>query len=58
MEQLGFSELEINKETNLNPKYTFENFIIGPFNEMAYAAAMAVVEEPGKNYNPLFIYGE
>lgn len=57
VEQLGFSELEINKETNLNPKYTFENFIIGPFNEMAYAAAMAVVEEPGKNYNPLFIYG-
>ena len=56
-EQLGFSELEINKETNLNPKYTFENFVIGPFNEIAYAAAMAVVEEPGKNYNPLFIYG-
>ncbi|MDD5569230.1 MAG: chromosomal replication initiator protein DnaA, partial [Candidatus Pacebacteria bacterium] len=57
MEQLGFSELEVNKETNLNPKYTFDNFIIGPFNEMAYAAAMAVVEEPGKSYNPLFIYG-
>jgi chromosomal replication initiator protein len=57
-EQLGFSELEVSKETNLNPKYTFENFIIGPFNEIAYAAAMAVVEEPGKNYNPLFIYGD
>jgi chromosomal replication initiator protein len=57
VEQLGFSELETNKETNLNPKYTFENFIIGPFNEMAYAAAMAVVENPGKSYNPLFIYG-
>lgn len=57
VEQLGFSELETNKDTNLNPKYTFENFIIGPFNEMAYAAAMAVVENPGKNYNPLFIYG-
>ncbi|MFA5368770.1 MAG: chromosomal replication initiator protein DnaA [Candidatus Paceibacterota bacterium] len=56
-EQLGFAELDINKETNLNPKYTFENFIIGPFNEMAYAGAMAIVEEPGKNYNPLFIYG-
>jgi chromosomal replication initiator protein len=56
-EQLGFAELDTNKETNLNPKYTFENFIIGPFNEMAYAGAMAIVEEPGKNYNPLFIYG-
>ncbi len=57
-EQLGFSELEVSKETNLNPRYGFENFIIGPFNEIAYAAAMAVVEEPGKNYNPLFIYGD
>jgi len=57
-EQLGFSELEVSKETNLNPKYTFSNFIIGPFNEIAYAAAMSIVEEPGKNYNPLFIYGD
>lgn len=57
-EQMGFSELEVSKETNLNPKYTFDNFITGPFNEIAYAAAMAVVEEPGKNYNPLFIYGD
>ncbi len=57
-QQLGFSELEVSKETNLNPRYNFENFIIGPFNEIAYAAAMAVVEEPGKNYNPLFIYGD
>jgi len=58
IEQMGFSELEVSKETNLNPKYTFDNFITGPFNEIAYAAAMAVVEEPGKNYNPLFIYGD
>jgi len=56
-EQLGFKELEINKETNLNPRYVFDNFIVGPFNELAFAAAMAVVEEPGKNYNPLFVYG-
>lgn len=56
-EQLGFKELEVNKDTNLNPRYTFENFIVGPFNEMCYAAATAVVEDPGKNYNPLFIYG-
>jgi len=58
VEQMGFSELEVSKETNLNPKYTFDNFITGPFNEIAYAAAMAVVEEPGKSYNPLFIYGD
>ena len=58
IEQLGFSELEVSKDTNLNPKYTFDNFIIGPFNEIAYAASMAVVEEPGKSYNPLFVYGD
>ncbi|MDD4531116.1 MAG: chromosomal replication initiator protein DnaA [Candidatus Pacebacteria bacterium] len=58
VEQMGFSELEVSKDTNLNPKYTFDNFITGPFNEIAYAAGMAVVEEPGKSYNPLFIYGE
>ena len=58
LEQLGFSEFEASKETNLNPRYNFENFIIGPFNEIAYAAAMAIVEDPGKNYNPLFVYGD
>lgn len=58
VEQMGFSELEVSKDTNLNPKYTFDNFITGPFNEIAYAAGMAVVEEPGKSYNPLFIYGD
>ncbi len=39
------------------PKYSFENFIVGPSNRFAYAAAMAVSEQPGKHYNPLFIYG-
>ncbi|MEK7124080.1 MAG: chromosomal replication initiator protein DnaA, partial [Patescibacteria group bacterium] len=56
-EQLRFEEFKINKETNLNPKYTFENFIVGSFNELAYAAALAVLENPGLAYNPLFIYG-
>jgi chromosomal replication initiator protein len=55
--ELGLSELYINKESNLNPKYTFESFIVGPFNEVAYAAAQAVVKNPGTNYNPLYIYG-
>jgi len=56
-EQLEFPELKIDKETNLNPRYTFENFVIGPFNELPQAAAWAVAENPGHIYNPLFIYG-
>jgi len=42
---------------NLIPKYTFENFIIGASNQFAHAASMAVANQPGENYNPLFIYG-
>ncbi len=41
----------------LNPKYTFENFVSGPSNQFAQAAAKAVSDSPGKVYNPLFIYG-
>lgn len=48
----------INKNDNLNPKYTFESLVVGPFNEMAFAAARAVAEKPGLNYNPYFIYGD
>ncbi len=55
--QLEFQEFEIDKETSLNPRYTFENFIVGPFNELAQAAASAAAENPGQVYNPLFIYG-
>ncbi len=39
-----------------SPKYSFENFVVGSSNRFAYAAAMAVSEQPGKHYNPLFIY--
>jgi len=47
----------INHETNLNPRYTFDNFVVGANNELARAACHAVACNPGLTYNPLFIYG-
>ncbi|PIZ87666.1 MAG: chromosomal replication initiator protein DnaA [Candidatus Nealsonbacteria bacterium CG_4_10_14_0_2_um_filter_40_15] len=55
--QLDFQELNVNTLTNLNPRYTFDNFVVGPSNELAHAAALAVTKNLGKKYNPLFIYG-
>ncbi|MCK5178685.1 MAG: AAA family ATPase, partial [Candidatus Omnitrophica bacterium] len=44
--------------TNLNSRFTFDNFVIGPANRFACAASLAVAESPAKAYNPLFIYGQ
>ncbi len=47
----------VHSKTNLNPRFNFSTFIVGPFNEVAHAAAQAVVRKPGIAYNPLLIYG-
>jgi chromosomal replication initiator protein len=55
---LPLEDYYINKSDNLNPKYSFENFVVGPYNALAHAAARTVSEKPGITYNPLFIYGK
>ncbi len=54
---LPLQDLYVNKEDGLNPRYTFDNMIVGSFNELANAGAQAVVRSPGLLYNPYFIYG-
>lgn len=56
-EQLTFKDSYIDPETNLNPKYNFNNFVVGSFNELAYAAAQAIIKNLGTLYNPFFVYG-
>ena len=56
-QSLPFESTTINKEDNLNTKYSFENYIVGPFNDVAYAAASSIINNPGIAYNPFFVYG-
>ncbi|MEK7559732.1 MAG: chromosomal replication initiator protein DnaA [Patescibacteria group bacterium] len=56
-EQLEFKDFHVDPITKLNPKYTFDNFVVSSFNDLAHAAALAVIKNLGKAYNPLFIYG-
>ena len=59
IENIGNSELIVEEKfkNNLQTKYTFDTFIVGDSNKFAHAAALSVAENPGKMYNPLFIYG-
>ncbi|HAO64776.1 TPA: chromosomal replication initiator protein DnaA, partial [Candidatus Taylorbacteria bacterium] len=56
--ELPLADFYINKDDNLNPRYTFENLVVGSFNELAYAASQAIIKKPGIVYNPLLIYGD
>ena len=53
---LPLEKIAINKNSNLNEKYSFHSFVVGPFNELSYSASQAIIKKPGV-YNPLFIYG-
>ena len=55
--ELPLKDLYINPDDNLNPRYHFDSFIVGAFNELAYAASQAIIENPGTKYNPFFVYG-
>ena len=56
-QSFSFDANTINKEDNLNPKYSFDHYIVGPFNDVAYAAASSIINNPGISYNPFFVYG-
>jgi len=56
--ELPLDNFYVNKKDNLNPRYDFGSFVVGPFNELAHAASQAVLKNLGGAYNPLFIYGQ
>jgi chromosomal replication initiator protein len=55
--QLGRTVTSRRMASDLNPRYTFENLVVGQHNRLAHAAALAIAESPGASYNPLFFYG-
>ena len=55
--ELPLNNFYINREDNLNPRYVFDSFVVGSFNELAHAASQAIIKKDGIVYNPLFIYG-
>ncbi len=55
--ELPLNDFYINKADNLNPRYVFDSFVVGSFNELAHAASQAIINKNGIVYNPLFIYG-
>lgn len=55
--QLSIEEFKVDPDTNLNPRYSLGSFVVGSSNELAYAAASAIIQSVGTKYNPLFIYG-
>lgn len=56
--ELPLKDLYVDPENNLNPRYRFDSFIVGSFNELAHAASQAIIENPGTKYNPFFVYGD
>jgi len=56
-DQLEFQQFKVDKDSNLNPRYAFDSFVVGSFNELPHAAAIAVAKNPGFVYNPFFVYG-
>ncbi len=53
----GLEQSNLAKQSNLIPKYTFPNFVVGASNQFAHASCLAVANQPGNHYNPLFLYG-
>src|SRR3989344_4505302 len=56
-EELSMKEFSVDPETNLNPRYTFDTFVVGSFNELAHAATQSIIKNTGTKYNPIFIHG-
>jgi len=57
IEEKTLLDLRVNPETGLNPKYSLKSFVVGSSNELAYNAALAVINNIGTKYNPFFVYG-